>query len=58
MTYKTDRKNLIKRGNTWWFRKAWRDKNGMRHWFQKSLKTHSLTVARDNQDEIMVDGMR
>ena len=53
MTYKTDRKNLIKRGNTWWFRKAWRDKNGMRHWFQKSLKTHSLTVARDNQDEIM-----
>ena len=53
MTYKTDRKNLIKRGNTWWFRKAWRDKNGTRHWFQKSLKTHSLTVARDNQDEIM-----
>ena len=53
MTYKTDRKNLIKRGNTWWFRKAWRDKNGMRHWFQKSLKTHSLTVARDHQDEIM-----
>ena len=53
MTYKTDRKNLIKRGNTWWFRKAWRDKNGTRHWFQKSLKTHSLPVARKHHDEIM-----
>ena len=53
MTYNTDRKNLIKRDNTWWFRKTYTDKNGVRHWFQKSLKTHSLPVARKHHDEIM-----
>ena len=53
MTYKTDRTNLWKRKNTWYFRKSWRDKNHTRHWFIVSLETHSLTVARKRHDEIM-----
>ena len=53
MTYKTDRKNLSKRGNTWWFRRYWRDEDGKRHGYQKSLKTHTLTIARKRHDEIM-----
>ena len=53
MTYNTDRTNLRKRGNTWWFRKTWTDIAGIRHAYEKSLQTHSLTVARDCQDEIM-----
>ena len=53
MTYNTDRKNLRKRNNTWWFRKSWRDENGNRHFYEKSLGTHSLSVARKYHDEIM-----
>jgi len=53
MTYKTDRKNLSKRGNTWWFRRYWRDENGKRYGYQKSLQTHTLTIARRRHDEIM-----
>ena len=53
MTYKTDRKNLSKRGNTWWFRRYWRDENGNRYGYQKSLQTHTLTIARRRHDEIM-----
>ena len=53
MTYKTDRKNLSKRGNTWWFRRYWRDANGKRYGYQKSLQTHTLTIARRRHDEIM-----
>jgi len=53
MTYKTDRKNLSKRKQTWWFRKYYRDAQGNRHGFQVSLKTHKLSVARNYQDEIM-----
>ena len=53
MTYKTDRKNLSKRGNSWWFRRYWRDEDGKRHGYQKSLKTHTLTIARKRHDEIM-----
>ena len=53
MTYKTDRKNLSKRGNTWWFRRYWRDENGKRYGYQKSLGTHSLSKARKRHDEIM-----
>ena len=52
--YKTDRKNLWKRKNTWYFRKSWRDKNRTRHWYIISLETHSLSVARKGHDEIML----
>ncbi len=53
MTYKTDRKNLRKRGNTWGFRKDWRDKNGKLCYYTKTLATNSLTIARRRHDEIM-----
>ena len=52
MTYKTDRKNLTKRNGTWLFRKSWRDDNGNRHEFAKSLQTKNLTIARKRQEEI------
>ena len=51
--YKTDRKNLRKRGNTWGFRKDWRDKNGKLCYYTKTLATTSLTIARRRHDEIM-----
>ena len=53
MTYKTDRKNMSKRGKTWWFRKYYRDNTGNRVQYQKSLQTHTLTIGRKRHDEIM-----
>ena len=53
MTYNTDRKNMSKRGKTWWFRKYYRDNTGNRVQYQKSLQTHTLTIGRKRHDEIM-----
>ena len=53
MTYKADRKNLWKRNNQWYFRKAWRDANGNRKWYITKLDTVSLSIARKRLDEIM-----
>ena len=53
MTYKTDRKNIKKRGNTYHFRKDWFDESGSRHYYIKTLATTSLTIARKRHDEIM-----
>ena len=52
MTYKTDRTNLRKKGNTYQFRKDWRDENGVRKCYIKSLQTSILTIARKRQEEI------
>jgi len=53
MKYKTDRKNLRNRKGTWFFRKCWRDENGVKKEYSKSLKTKTLTIARKRQDEIL-----
>ena len=52
MKYKTDRKNLRKKDNTYQFRKSWRDETGARKWYTKSLQTSVLTIARKRQEEI------
>lgn len=42
-------KNLIKRGNVWWFRKRI---NGRR--YQESLQTESITTAKDRRDQLLL----
>ena len=53
MKYKTDRKNLRKKGSTFQFRKDWRDESGKRHTYIKSLQTSNLTIARKRLDELL-----
>ena len=53
MTYKTDRKNLYKRSGIYYFRKGWRDENGIRKQYLKSLDTNELPRARKHRDEIL-----
>jgi hypothetical protein len=45
-----DTKNLVKRGNVWWFRKVIR---GDLHWF--ALDTSSLPEARTRRDRYLAD---
>jgi len=53
MKYKKDLTNLYKRNGVFCFRKIWKDENGIRKDYRKSLDVNQLPLARKRRDEIL-----